>query len=69
MYFIASSIASSSKLPVSAPYTFSLKLPFLRENSGDYHVNPFLPGCPRIPLHVELRGYQKQAITSWFANN
>ena len=69
MYFIASSIASSSKLPVSAPYTFSLKLPFVRENSGDYHVNPFLPGCPRIPLHVELRGYQKQAITSWFANN
>lgn len=69
MYFIASSIASSSKLPVSAPYTFSLKLPFVRENRGDYHVNSSLPGCPRIPLHVELRGYQKQAITSWFANN
>lgn len=49
--------------------TFSLKLPFVRENKATYQVHSSLPGCPKIPLSLQLRGYQRQAITSWFANN
>jgi DNA phosphorothioation system restriction enzyme len=41
------------------------------ENQGKYQLSPSSQppiGCPRIPVDLELRDYQKQAIASWFAN-
>ncbi|MBD2664921.1 DNA phosphorothioation system restriction enzyme [Richelia sinica] len=58
-----------TRKPVHQLPTFSLKLPFVRENRGSYHVQSLLPGCPHMPSSLQLRGYQRQAITSWFANN
>lgn len=48
---------------------FRLRLPLLRENRGSYQTQQPLPGCPKMPQSLQLRGYQRQAITSWFANN
>ncbi|MBD2503347.1 DNA phosphorothioation system restriction enzyme [Anabaena azotica] len=53
--------------PVQHP-AFRLKLPFVRESRGSYQTQP-LPGCPRMPLSVQLRQYQRQAMTNWFAHN
>ncbi|QYX30105.1 DNA phosphorothioation system restriction enzyme [Sphaerospermopsis torques-reginae] len=58
-----------SPIQKQKPPAFSLKLPFVRENQGSYHVQSSLPGCPKMPVSLHLRGYQHQAITSWFANN
>ncbi|MBE9200259.1 MULTISPECIES: DNA phosphorothioation system restriction enzyme [unclassified Nodularia (in: cyanobacteria)] len=49
--------------------TFRLKVPFLRERQGSYQTRQPLPGCPILPVSLQLRQYQRQAITSWFANN
>jgi DNA phosphorothioation system restriction enzyme len=48
---------------------FRLRLPLLRENSGSYQTQRLLPGCPKMPPSLQLRQYQRQAMTSWFANN
>ncbi|MBW4591767.1 MAG: DNA phosphorothioation system restriction enzyme [Brasilonema angustatum HA4187-MV1] len=48
--------------------TFKLKLPFVGESRGGYHTQP-LPGCPKMPPSLQLRGYQRQAVNNWFANN
>lgn len=48
--------------------TFRLKSPFAKESGGNYQTQP-LPGCPRMPASLQLRPYQRQAITNWFANN
>jgi DNA phosphorothioation system restriction enzyme len=40
------------------------------ESKGDYKTNSqSLPGCPQIPISLQLRTYQRQAIANWFANN
>lgn len=49
--------------------TFRLKVPFVRERQGSYQTRQPLPGCPILPASLQLRPYQRQAITSWFANN
>ncbi|WP_414548233.1 DNA phosphorothioation system restriction enzyme [Anabaena sp. CCY 0017] len=49
--------------------TFRLKVPFFRERQGSYQTRQPLPGCPILPASLQLRSYQRQAITSWFANN
>lgn len=49
--------------------SFRLKLPLVAENKGTYQTQQPLPGCPKIPLSVQLRPYQRQAITNWFANH
>jgi superfamily II DNA or RNA helicase len=49
--------------------TFKLKLPYASEKKGSYQINKSLPGCPKMPLSLQLRGYQRQAVTSWFANH
>lgn len=54
--------------PVQQPPIFRLKLPFAKEGGGSYQTQP-LPGCPRMPVSLQLRPYQRQAITNWFANN
>lgn len=56
-----------TRKPLPQSPVFSLKLPFVGENKGHYHVNR--PGYPQIPVSLQLREYQRQAITSWFANN
>ncbi len=48
--------------------TFQLKLPFAGESKGSYHQQS-LPGCPKMPLSLQLRGYQRLAVNNWFANN
>ncbi|MBO3462880.1 DNA phosphorothioation system restriction enzyme [Aetokthonos hydrillicola Thurmond2011] len=48
--------------------SFRLKIPFVGESKGTYNYQP-LPGCPKMPLSLQLRGYQRQAINNWFANN
>ncbi|MCC5641093.1 DNA phosphorothioation system restriction enzyme [Nostoc sp. CHAB 5844] len=48
--------------------SFRLKLPFAKEGRGSYHHQP-LPGCPRLPSSLQLRQYQRQVVTNWFANN
>jgi len=44
------------------------------ENKDNYQVDLFVvnkipPGCPQIPPFIQLRQYQRQAVSSWFANN
>ncbi|MDF5725581.1 MAG: DNA phosphorothioation system restriction enzyme [Rhizonema sp. PD37] len=48
--------------------SFHLKLPLSCESKGSYH-HQRLPGCPRIPISLQLRPYQQQAVNNWFANN
>ena len=43
------------------------------EAKGSYHLqspsgSQSSPGCPRIPPFIQLRSYQQQAVTNWFAN-
>ncbi|TAF03127.1 MAG: DNA phosphorothioation system restriction enzyme [Nostocales cyanobacterium] len=64
MYLTRSPIKKHTKQPA-----FSLKLPFVGEKKGSYQIQQSLPGCPKMPLSLQLRGYQRQAITSWFANH
>ncbi|ARV61681.1 DNA phosphorothioation system restriction enzyme [Nostocales cyanobacterium HT-58-2] len=49
--------------------TFKLKLPFVGESKGNYQTKQPSPECPRMPPSLQLRGYQRQAINNWFANN
>ena len=49
--------------------TFKLKLPYAGEKKGSYQVKQPLPGFPKMPLSLQLREYQRQAVTSWFANH
>jgi len=49
--------------------SFRLKLPFAREDRGSYQTQLPLLGCPKLPPSVQLRQYQRQAVTNWFANN
>jgi superfamily II DNA or RNA helicase len=49
--------------------TFKLKLPYAGEKKGSYQVKQPLLGFPKMPLSLQLRGYQRQAVTSWFANH
>ena len=54
------------------PITFRLKIPYIGyagEKKGTYQAKQPLPGCPKIPPSLQLRGYQKQAVNNWFANN
>ncbi|MBF2015694.1 MAG: DNA phosphorothioation system restriction enzyme [Rivularia sp. T60_A2020_040] len=56
----------------NTPINFRLKIPlpgYASENKGIYQAKQPLPGCPRIPQSLQLRGYQKQAANNWFANN
>ncbi|MGF1672216.1 MAG: DNA phosphorothioation system restriction enzyme [Rivularia sp. (in: cyanobacteria)] len=56
----------------NTPINFRLKIPYpgyASENKGIYQVKQPLPGCPKIPQFLQLRGYQKQAANNWFANN
>ncbi|MEO1377780.1 MAG: DNA phosphorothioation system restriction enzyme [Cyanobacteria bacterium J06635_10] len=52
------------------PTTFRLKIPYsVGEKKGIYQAKQPLPGCPKTPSFLQLRGYQKQAVNNWFANN
>lgn len=49
-----------------------LKL-LVTENKGNYQINSsrlhIAPvGCPRLPASIQLRQYQQQATSNWFAN-
>ncbi|BAZ41315.1 type III restriction enzyme res subunit [Calothrix sp. NIES-4101] len=41
----------------------------VRESQNNYQTNLQLFGCPQMPKLLQLRNYQRQAITNWFANN
>ncbi|NJL79699.1 MAG: DNA phosphorothioation system restriction enzyme [Richelia sp. RM2_1_2] len=56
----------------NTPINFRLKIPYpgyASENKSIYQAKQPLPGCPKIPQSLQLRGYQKQAANNWFANN
>ncbi|MCF4968090.1 DNA phosphorothioation system restriction enzyme [Nostoc sp. CMAA1605] len=53
---------------VQLPPSFRLTVPFVKESGGSYQTQP-LPGCPMMPVSLQLRPYQRQAITNWFANH
>ncbi|BAZ50832.1 helicase domain-containing protein [Nostoc sp. NIES-4103] len=55
--------------PVQQLPSFRLRLPIVGESKGRYETRQPLPGCPRLPLSLQLRQYQQQAIANWFANN
>ena len=57
-----------TKNQVKQPPTFKLRIPFVGETRGGYQTQPS-PGCPRMPPSLQLRGYQRQAVNNWFANN
>lgn len=46
-----------------------LKLAIVGENTGKYHTKIQISACPTVPENLELRSYQKQAVTNWFKNN
>jgi DNA phosphorothioation system restriction enzyme len=48
---------------------YLLKLPFAGENKGYYQTQQPLLGCPQMPVSLQLRQYQRQAVNNWFANN
>lgn len=43
------------------------KLLVVAEAKANYNLDP-APGCPKIPNDLQLRPYQRQAVSSWFAN-
>jgi DNA phosphorothioation system restriction enzyme len=49
-------------------FKLSIQLSIVREDKGNYRTR-VSSGIPQIPLNLELRSYQKQAITNWFANH
>ena len=49
--------------------SFRLKVPSVSEAKGNYQAGQTSPGYPMMPVSLQLRQYQRQAITSWFANN
>ncbi len=49
--------------------SFRLQVPSVREGKANYQTGGLFPGCPILPLSLQLRQYQRQAINSWFANN
>ncbi|RCJ40734.1 DNA phosphorothioation system restriction enzyme [Nostoc minutum NIES-26] len=55
--------------PVQQLPFFRLRIPFVGESKGRYQTQQTLPGCPKVPSSLQLRQYQQQAITNWFANN
>jgi superfamily II DNA or RNA helicase len=59
----------TARKPVQKSPSFSLKLPYVGEKKGIYQVKQLPPGFPKMPSSLQLRGYQRQAINSWFANN
>jgi DNA phosphorothioation system restriction enzyme len=49
-------------------FQLSTKLSIVSEAKGNYRI-PTTPGVPEIPLSLQLRNYQTQAMTNWFANH
>ncbi|GAB1540930.1 hypothetical protein NUACC21_35990 [Scytonema sp. NUACC21] len=66
MYLLNNRVKEATE-KTAKPYL--LKRPFVGENRSSYQTQQPLPGCPRMPASIELRGYQRQAIENWFANN
>jgi DNA phosphorothioation system restriction enzyme len=58
--------------PVATTSGFDLtsinRLVAVAESQVRYQVSSELPGCPKLPEHLELRSYQQQAISNWFKN-
>jgi DNA phosphorothioation system restriction enzyme len=38
------------------------------ESKVRYRVDGVLEGCPQLPTNLELRSYQQEAVSNWFAN-
>ncbi len=53
--------------PVQDNHSSINKLLAVAEAKGNYNLHSS-GGCPRIPSSIQLRQYQRQAVTNWFAN-
>jgi DNA phosphorothioation system restriction enzyme len=62
-------VAASQVLTSSAVELTSInRLVAVAEAQVSYRLDPELPGCPKLPVDLELRSYQQQAISNWFKN-
>jgi DNA phosphorothioation system restriction enzyme len=64
MYLVKNQGQHRNDAPV---FQLSTKLSILNETQGNYRVQAGI-GIPQIPLSLQLRDYQQQAVTNWFAN-
>ncbi|MGC1393094.1 MAG: DNA phosphorothioation system restriction enzyme [Coleofasciculaceae cyanobacterium] len=55
------------KLSVKASCNDVNKLLVVAEAKASYNLES-APGCPKIPNYIQLRQYQRQAVSNWFAN-
>lgn len=55
------------KLSVKASCNDVNKLLVVAEAKASYNLES-APGCPKIPDYIQLRQYQRQAVSNWFAN-
>jgi DNA phosphorothioation system restriction enzyme len=39
------------------------------ESQVRYQPDPVPAGCPQLPVHLQLRSYQQQAVSNWFKNH
>ncbi len=52
-----------------AKFTTINHLVAVAEPKVQYQINPAPDGCPQLPIGLQLRSYQQQAITNWFQNH
>jgi DNA phosphorothioation system restriction enzyme len=52
----------------ASEFTSINRLVAVAESQVSYRVEPGIPGCPKLPVDLELRSYQQQAISNWFKN-
>jgi DNA phosphorothioation system restriction enzyme len=63
------------KVPVNRLLTKPIGLTSINQLVGvaeprvSYRVDPVPSGCPQLPVSLELRSYQQQAVTNWFQNH
>jgi DNA phosphorothioation system restriction enzyme len=61
-------LASSTATTSEFDFTSINRLVAVAESQVSYRVEPELPGCPKLPVDLQLRSYQQQAISNWFKN-
>jgi DNA phosphorothioation system restriction enzyme len=67
VYQIQNQHLESGQLSKKADYDSINQLLAVAEAKGSYSLHP-AAGCPQIPKDVQLRQYQREAVTNWFAN-
>ena len=53
---------------LAARYSQGYGATTIAEPGGSYQSKSLPPGCPQIPLSIQLRDYQREAVVNWFRN-